>query len=270
LHSKQSAEHSSNGNDLDTEQLEHRQDLNPFAADEDDDEDEQEDFTLGDLEVEAEGKGLMKPGTVLVGQQATLDELELELEEVAGGNVDLHVGIPESNSEANLNMNSMSENRASFPSLWPFGQQGHSSGSHNSMAIGTYRVQERHRLAMKQNGDDRNHGRGARINADSDDTQSSDGSASDDSEDEFNSRAGIAIGPGTSGASAYESGKGKDGKSGKRRLSSTTEAKRRTSLEDDDDEEGEVVHVGRADDEELVEIQHTEMQGVESGETYLK
>jgi hypothetical protein len=45
---------------------------------------------------------------------------------------------------------------------------------------------------------------------------------------------------------------------------STTEAKRRTSLEDDDEEE--VVHVGRSgagDDEELIEIQHAEMQGIE-------
>lgn len=63
----------------------------------------------------------------------------------------------------------------------------------------------------------------------------------------------------------------------KRRLSSTTEAKRRTSLEDDD--EDEVVHVGMSevpeksaedrvirDDDELVEIQHTEMPGVAGGQ----
>lgn len=74
---------------------------------------------------------------------------------------------------------------------------------------------------------------------------------------------------------------GADGQGGKRRLSVTTEAKRRTSLEDDDDEVDGVVHVGlhvadlevgapkgveggaEGDDEELVEIQHAEMQGVE-------
>lgn len=78
---------------------------------------------------------------------------------------------------------------------------------------------------------------------------------------------------------------------GRRRLSVTTEAKRRTSLEDDD-EEDEVVHVKMAEadidaakglesgvsegkggavgggddgDGELVEIQHAETMGVESG-----
>jgi hypothetical protein len=80
---------------------------------------------------------------------------------------------------------------------------------------------------------------------------------------------------------------------GRRRLSVTTEAKRRTSLEDDDDEEDEVVQVKMAEadveaakgvgsdsvggsmggavgggddgDGELVEIQHAETMGVESG-----
>jgi len=73
----------------------------------------------------------------------------------------------------------------------------------------------------------------------------------------------------------YGSGKfGGDGQ-GRRRLSVTTEAKRRTSLEDDDEDEV-LVHVAMeapeevkaealGDDEELVEVQHAEMQGVEAG-----
>ena len=97
-----------------------------------------------------------------------------------------------------------------------------------------------------------------------------------------------------------DEGVGESGKRGiKRRLSSTTEATRRTSIEDDDDEE--VVHVKMdiggpvsasgagvglstntnpgnvgagigigsktavEDDGELIEIQHEEMQGVETG-----
>lgn len=71
---------------------------------------------------------------------------------------------------------------------------------------------------------------------------------SDDSDDEFGTSAGIA---------GFKS-------KADRRLS-TTKSERRTSLDDDDEEE--VVHVGgppAGDDEELIEIQHTEMQGVES------
>lgn len=190
----------------------------------------------------------------------------------------LHVGNPESSSEIVDSLESTSATRATFPSMWPFGQQ-RSIGSHDYIISGTHREQERQRHALGNSEGHRNHTRGARTNADLDDLQSSDESASDDSDDEYNARAGIAMGAAASGAfgagagaGAYDSGKGKEKNSGKRRLSSTTEAKRRTSLEDDDDDddEGEVVHVGRSEDEELVEIQHTEMQGVEGGETHSK
>ncbi|PBP17977.1 SIT4 phosphatase-associated protein [Diplocarpon rosae] len=95
------------------------------------------------------------------------------------------------------------------------------------------------------------------------------GKQSDDSDDDSDGGYGHAV---------AEQRNGDEGKGiGKRRLSVTTEAKRRTSLEDDD--EDEVVHVamteadveegkahrGVVDDEELVEIQHAEMQGADAG-----
>lgn len=129
--------------------------------------------------------------------------------------------------------------RSSFPSLWPFG-------------------------GGEGEGYDRNHFRGAKKAANIDELQSSDESDSDEDVNEF-------------GGERQEGA----GYSGKRRLSVTTEAKRRTSLEDDDEDE-ETVHVamveadaeeaekgkvvegeGEGDDGELVEIQHSEMQGVE-------
>jgi len=127
--------------------------------------------------------------------------------------------------------------RAAFPSLWPFGG---SSPRRNNNG-------EEWDAGFESRSGDWDHFRGASAN----DEQSSD----EDSDEEF----------GSDGRQAKES----------KRLNSTTEAKRRTSLEDDDEEE--VVHVGIAeghergvgektgegDDEELVEIRHTEMQGVE-------
>lgn len=130
--------------------------------------------------------------------------------------------------------------RAGFPSMWPFGA-----------------------TSPKLPG---SHFRGSSDDANEDDVQSDD---SDDSDGGY----GHAVKERREGDEEF--GKG----AGKRRLSVTTEAKRRTSLEDDD--EDEVVHVSmaredieegnahrgnsHADDDELVEIQHAEMQGVEGG-----
>jgi hypothetical protein len=245
LHSKQNAEKalSSNGSDPQSEKADPRKNPNPFATEEDDDEDGREDFTIGDIEIAAEGKGILPPATILTGQQAPLDDLSLDLEEENGRNN--HVGIPKSSTNTHQ----------LFPSVWPFGQNYRSSHNYEVSAAYRDKEHEREMARVKMNLSsgilEIAHGRNASgTNANGNYTQSSDDSgSSDDSDDEFATSAGIA---------------GAKGK-GRRRLN-TTEAKRRTSLEDDDEEE--VVHVGRAaagDDEELIEIQHTEMQGVERG-----
>lgn len=243
LHSKQNAEKalSSNGSEPQAEKADPRKNLNPFATEEDDDDDGREDFTIGDIEIAAEGKGILPPATVLTGQQVPLDDLSLDLEENGRNN---HVGISKSSTIT----------RANFPSMWPFGQNNRSSHDYEVSAAYREKERERERARVRMNLSSGNldivHDRNASgTNANESFTQSSDDSgSSDDSDDEFATRAGIA---------------GAKGKGGRR--PSTTEAKRRTSLEDDDEEE--VVHVGRAaagDDDELIEIQHTEMQGVES------
>jgi hypothetical protein len=243
LHSKQNAEKalSSNGNEPSAESAGPPKNLNPFATEEDDDDDGREDFTIGDIEIAAEGKGILPPATALTGQQAPLDELSLCLEENGRNN---HVGISKSSTNA----------RANFPSMWPFGQNNRPSHDYEVSAAYREKEREREKARVRMNlpsgnpdiTDQRN---ASGTHANEDLIQSSDDSgSSDDSDDEFATSAGIA------------------GAKGKGRRPSTTEAKRRTSLEDDDEEE--VVHVGRApagDDEELIEIQHTEMQGVESG-----
>lgn len=245
LHSKQNAEKalSANGSEPQAENADPRKNLNPFATEEDDDDDGREDFTIGDIEIAAEGKGILPPATILTGQQAPLDDLSLDLEEENGRNS--HVGISKSNTTT----------RTNFPSMWPFGQNNRSSHDYEVSAAYRGKQRERERARVRMNlssgnldiAPDRN-ASGASANGNF--TQSSDDSgSSDDSDDEFATSAGIA---------------GAKGKGGRR--PSTTEAKKRTSLEDEDEEE--VVHVGRAaagDDEELIEIQHTEMQGVESG-----
>jgi len=245
LHSKQNAEKAlpSNGNDPQPEKVDPRKNPNPFATEEDDDDDGREDFAIGDIEIAAEGKGILPPATILTGQQAPLDDLSLDVEEESGRNN--HVGISKSSTNA----------RANFPSMWPFGQKNRSSHDYEVSAAYREMERERERARVRMNLSsgilEIAYGRNAsETNANENFMQSSDDSgSSDDSDDEFASSAGIA---------------GAKGK-GRRRLS-TTEAKKRTSLEDDDEEE--VVHIGRAaagDDEELIEIQHTEMQGVESG-----
>ncbi len=245
LHSKQNAEKalSSNGNEPPAEKADSQENLNPFTTEEDDDDDGREDFTIGDIEIAAEGKGILPPATVLTGQQAPLDDLTLDLDGGDEGNN--HVGISKSSSNI----------RANFPSMWPFGQSNRSG--HNYEVSAAYREKELEREKARVrmnfssgNPDTMDQRNCSETKANEIVTQSSDDSeSSDDSDDEFTTSAGIA---------------GAKGKGGRR--PSTTEAKRRTILEDDDEEE--VVHVGRApagDDEELIEIQHTEMQGVESG-----
>ncbi|EPE32268.1 hypothetical protein GLAREA_07401 [Glarea lozoyensis ATCC 20868] len=104
LHSKQNQE-SANNNIEAEKSSPNKQDLNPFAADEDDDSDaEDADFTIGDLEADEEGRGHLPPNTGLVGSEKPIME--------AGD----HVGVP-----LNLTGGSQKILRASFPSMWPFG-----------------------------------------------------------------------------------------------------------------------------------------------------
>jgi hypothetical protein len=140
--------------------------------------------------------------------------------------------------------------------MWPFGS--------NNSPKGNFAVTDE-----STNHHDHSHFTGSSANVD--DVQSSD---SDNSSDEEIGYGDHALGETDFGADGQEEFSGL-----KRRLSVTTEAKRRTSLEDDDEDE-EVVHVAMAeadaeagkeaekghaegDDEELVEIKHAEMQGVE-------
>ena len=208
-------------------------DSNPFAAEEDEDSDGEGDFTIGDAEGDDDGKGKSHAGTSLShGQESLL-----------GGEAGKNVGIPSGRSGIAFPPASASvlgRGRAAFPSLWPFG--GSSKASNSG---------ERWEAEMEDTG--KGHFRGWSAN----DEQSSD----EDSDGEY---GGAKFGDDRP-------------RRPKRRLSSTTEAKRRTSLEDDD--EDEVVHVGLAevpeksveekgvgDDEELIEIQHTEMPGVEQAQ----
>ncbi|TVY43129.1 Extragenic suppressor of kinetochore protein 1 [Lachnellula cervina] len=238
LHSKQNAENVAENGELSEKQ--HRKNLNPFAADEDDDSDNDDDgdFTIGDLEVEEEGKGHMPAGTGLVGNEETIIA---EPSKIIVGNPsdDTHT-FPS-------NPSNHKATRASFPSMWPFGNnilsvnaKSTGNGVVKSFAVGF------------GSEDDRSHFRGADENMQSSDDDS------DSDED------------GYGGSGREFGGDGQGEAEGKRRLSVTTEAKRRTSLEDDD--EDEVVHVGMAeaepktserDEGDLVEIQHAEMQGVE-------
>ena len=207
-------------------------DQNPFAAAEDEDSDDGEgDFTIGDAEGEEDGKGKSHAGTSLSqGQESLL-----------GGGSGKNVGIPSGRSGIiafpPASASVLGRGGATFPSLWPFG--GSSKASNSGEGWKAAEVED----ASK------GHFRGWSAN----DEQSSD----EDSDGEY---GGATFGDDRP-------------RRPKRRLSSTTEAKRRTSLEDDD--EDEVVHVGMAevpekgseergvvgDDEELVEIQHTEMPG---------
>jgi len=240
LHSKQNSEaHSENGDKAD--KAEHRKNLNPFATEEDDDsdnEDNDREFSIGDLEVEGEEKGL------------------LGMEEKGSKNV----GVP-SNASVLSSSNTLGIGggaRASFPSMWPFGSNNSHSHSH-SHSTKDFAVSH----DMEQQEESNSHFRGS--NANDHDEQSSDDS---DSDDGYGDRA--------LGGAEFGSD-GQSERVGKRRLSVTTEAKRRTSLEDDDEDE-EVVHVamaeaeaevgkedeGKEEDGELVEIQHDETQGVEA------
>ena len=208
--------------------------------------DEDRDFTIGDLEVEEEGKGHLPAATGLVGNEEPIlggdatHEKNVGIQHLAiSASLSSEIGSQWSANGAGSSSNEGS-GRAMFPALWPFG------GKAETMGLSG-----------------RNHFRGAGLNADDVELQSSD---SDSDSDEGNHEFG-------SGGHFEAPGE-------KRRLSVTTEAKRRTSLEDEDeDEDEEVVHVamteahaeaeGRpeagaeVDDGEMVEIQHAEMQGVE-------
>jgi hypothetical protein len=248
LHSKQNSELSTENGDK-AEKDEHRKNLNPFATEEDDDSDNEDtdrDFSIGDLDVEDDGRGLLGEGGK---EESSLDD----------GKGSKNVGIPNSasvlSSSTSTTTHPLGIGRASFPSMWPFGGNSSTSPKGN-FAVGLSSESGNHDKVH-----DDGHFRGSSANGD--DVQSSD---SDNSSDED---IGGRDGEGNFG-------------SGKRRLSVTTEAKRRTSLEDEDEDE-EVVHVVMAeaeaeagkeggvekahtvegDDEELVEIQHAEMQGVE-------
>ncbi|TVY86628.1 hypothetical protein LAWI1_G006914, partial [Lachnellula willkommii] len=111
LHSKQNAENVAENGELSEKQ--HRKNLNPFAADEDDDSDNDDgDFTIGDLEVEEEGKGHLPAGTGLVGNEETIIA---EPSKIIVGNPsdDTHT-FPS-------NPSNHKATRAGFPSMWPFG-----------------------------------------------------------------------------------------------------------------------------------------------------
>jgi hypothetical protein len=244
LHSKQNAEQNVENVEVEkAEKVEHRKNLNPFAADEDDDsDDEGKDFTIGDLEVEQEGKGHLPVATELVGKEESL----------LGGekNVGIHHLTASSLSfegKGNLeswNGSDAGSRRASFPSLLPFGGGG-------------------------GEGYDRNHFRGASKKGADDELQSSDGSDSDEDNHEFG-------GDIVSSEGARYSGK-------RRLSVTTEAKRRTSLEDDDEDEETVHVAMaeahaeaepkektleggdGEGEDGELVEIQHAEMQGVEEG-----
>jgi len=127
-----------------------------------------------------------------------------------------------------INPSSPSISRASFPSLWPFG---------NDDTISHYSEQNPHFAIVHSPSSPSlsspDHLRGANSFS----SQSSDEDNSSEEEEE------MGYDPDINPLTDFESLD--RGREGKRRLSSTTEAKRRTSLEDDDEEgHGEgVVHV---------------------------
>jgi hypothetical protein len=223
--------------------------LNPFATEEDDDsgnEDENErDFSIGDLDVEVGARGLLGGGGV---------------GEDKGKNVNVGTPPAMSSSTSTNTTTPLGIGRASFPSMWPFGAS--TSPSHKGASFAV-------EGGLDDGGtrDNQCHFRGSSANGSDVQSDESDSSNSSDEELGYGDRDLEREGRATEF--------GSDGQGGKRRLSVTTEAKRRTSLEDDDDEEDGVVHVGMevgkeivgeregGDDEELVEIQHAEMQGVE-------
>ena len=245
MHSKQNQSDSvtASGENGDKAEQQHRKNLNPFATDEDDDsdnEDENErDFSIGDLDVEDDGKGLLGEGG-----------------EDKGKNVNVGTPPAMSSNTSTSTTTPLGIGRASFPSMWPFGANTSPKGHQGA----SFAVDGGRQDATEQEQD---HFRGSSANGDGVQSDESDSSNSSDED----------LGYGDRERGDRETEFGSDGQ-GKRRLSVTTEAKRRTSLEDDDEEDG-VVHVGLevgkeavseregVDDEELVEIQHAEMQGVE-------
>lgn len=89
--------------------------MNPFATEEDDDDsdDGEGGFTIGDLEAEEEGMGHLPPGTALVGDKESLDDLGLQADKNVGSILPGPSLVVSSFSALN--------SRAAFPNLWPFG-----------------------------------------------------------------------------------------------------------------------------------------------------
>lgn len=82
LHKQNTGSNSENASsdDLDKqERSERRENLNPFATDEDDDDDtgdDQDEFTIGDLEAEEEGRGILPPGSPMAGKAIPVRALD--------------------------------------------------------------------------------------------------------------------------------------------------------------------------------------------------
>lgn len=208
------------------EKTEHSTNSNPFAADEDDDSDEDKDFTVGDLEVEEEGKGHLPPGTSLVANEVPL------LDDDAAH--DKNVGIHHLASDVQAGRWNVSgagsggRAQATFPSLWPFGGNVGESQYH------------------------RNHFRGA--SADDDELQSSDDSDSDEENEVFRGH-----GTGKRRLSVATEAKRRTS------IEDDDEEVVHVSMAEQHmgKDHGESRAEGGEDDGELVEIQHAEMHGVE-------
>lgn len=260
-----------------------------------------ESFTVGDLEAEAEGKGILPPGTALTGNPQPLSGEQLEKVEHI---IDVGVGpelSPYQHSSSpieaveyvNASIDEMSrlfatENTVSTPWLSApeisvGGAQHRRARSMSNCSILPDEGNEPIAAIMTFNADHnlgkdaRNHNIGA-LNTNTNSNffmQSSDESDSSTSsdDDDFGS-AGVG-----SGGAVGEDGELKKKMREKGRRPSTTEAKRRTSLEDDDEDEDRLHkaqkdlgivnsgthHDADDDDGELVEVRHDEMQGVEEG-----
>lgn len=110
--------------------MDQRKNINPFVAEEDYDDDGREDFTIGDMEISGEVKGVLPQSMVLTGRQAPPDDLGLDLEESGRKN---YLGLSKSSTIT----------RSNFSSMWPFGQNNRSS--HDYEISAAYREKERER-----------------------------------------------------------------------------------------------------------------------------
>ncbi len=239
-----------NGNQF--EVSENRKNLNPFAADEDDDDDSDEvengEFSIEDVEDEKndddDDVGLLPyvlPELPVAPAAPVPPPLSVLNFTSKGKSVPSYKGFG-----GVQGIGAGGIGRAKFPSLWPFGSNLRGLGNENGR---TRRGSEGDELDDEEEetfgdsmdglgeGDDvwgafqrREFSDRRERDANVGGVQSDESSDGDEDVDTFEG----------SGGGLLSSGVG----SGKRRLSSTTEAKRRTSLEDDDSDDGEgVVHV---------------------------